>query len=278
MVVGYLLVVALLSLVFFILIFRHYRQSIREGRPEPFRFMQVVISWVLMFVFIGSLGGAVYTVVRGHSTNAQVHDDQSGSSSAVSSSATSTSVKKLAVVGVTFSPKSPTLTGDDIKVNFKVSPQTKLQIVGHFSGKHFKSFKANDDRQMEHFKYHFASAGTYDLVAKRGNKTVTKQLVIKDGVQSSSSSSSSIVSSSSVSEVSSSSSSVVSSPISSNSSSIRSTTTGTTSSTARRYSSTRRSYSPTTGTAASSVTNQQPSTSETSSSATGEYRDGETAQ
>lgn len=224
MVVGYLLVLALLALLFLILIFRHYRRSVTQGRPEPLGFIRIVVNWALLLVLVGSLGSAGYLVLKGnHSSSADQKQDKAVSSSSVVSSSSASTPKKLAALGVTYSPEEPTLTGNSVKVKFKVSPQSSLLIQGHYSGKTFKTFKAKSGRSTEHFSYKFKTAGTYDLVAKRDGKTVTKEITIKDNDASSSSSSSVVASSSSSSAV------VSSSSTSTVQRSSSSTSTGTTS-------------------------------------------------
>lgn len=224
MVVGYLLVLALLALLFLILIFRHYRRSVTQGRPEPLGFIRIVVNWALLLVLVGSLGSAGYLVLKGnHSSSADQKQDKAVSSSSVVSSSSASTPKKLAALGVTYSPEEPTLTGNSVKVKFKVSPQSSLLIQGHYSGKTFKTFKAKSGRSTEHFSYKFKTAGTYDLVTKRDGKTVTKEITIKDNDASSSSSSSVVASSSSSSAV------VSSSSTSTVQRSSSSTSTGTTS-------------------------------------------------
>lgn len=197
MVVGYLLVLALLALVCFILIFHHFRRSIAEGRPEPLGFIRIATNWILLFVFVGSLGGAGYIAFQNHKTSVSEQHAQTSTASSSSSTARATNDTVLAKVSVSYTPKNPVLTENSTKVKFKVSPQTELTIKGHYSGTEFKVFKAQTNRKVEHFNYDFTTDGTYDLIVKRGHKIVTKQLVIKDGQVSSSSSSRAVISSSS---------------------------------------------------------------------------------
>lgn len=289
MVVGYLLVLALLALLFLILIFRHYRRSVTQGRPEPLGFIRIVVNWALLLVLVGSLGSAGYLVLKGnHSSSADQKQDKAVSSSSVVSSSSASTPKKLAALGVTYSPEEPTLTGNSVKVKFKVSPQSSLLIQGHYSGKTFKTFKAKSGRSTEHFSYKFKTAGTYDLVAKRDGKTVTKEITIKDNDASSSSSSSVVASSSSSSAVvSSSSTSTVQRSSSSTSTgttsrtttgtgttaSRRSTYTGNTGSTQHYHTTSGASDS---GTSSYNTTNTTPDSS--TGTGTGEYGEGETAR
>ena len=289
MVVGYLLVLALLALLFLILIFRHYRRSVTQGRPEPLGFIRIVVNWALLLVLVGSLGSAGYLVLKGnHSSSADQKQDKAVSSSSVVSSSSASTPKKLAALGVTYSPEEPTLTGNSVKVKFKVSPQSSLLIQGHYSGKTFKTFKAKSGRSTEHFSYKFKTAGTYDLVAKRDGKTVTKEITIKDNDTSSSSSSSVVASSSSSSAVvSSSSTSTVQRSSSSTSTGTTSrTTTGTGTTASRRSTYTGNTgstqhYHTTSGASDSgassyNTTNTTPNSS--TGTGTGEYGENETAR
>lgn len=289
MVVGYLLVLALLALLFLILIFRHYRRSVTQGRPEPLGFIRIVVNWALLLVLVGSLGSAGYLVLKGnHSSSADQKQDKAVSSSSVVSSSSASTPKKLAALGVTYSPEEPTLTGNSVKVKFKVSPQSSLLIQGHYSGKTFKTFKAKSGRSTEYFSYKFKTAGTYDLVAKRDGKTVTKKITIKDNDASSSSSSSVVVSSSSSSAVVSSSSSSTSAVQRSSSSTSTGTTsrtttgTGTTASRRSTYTGNTGStqhYHTTSGTNNSAATSSYNTTPDSSTgTGTGEYGEGETAR
>lgn len=289
MVVGYLLVLALLALLFLILIFRHYRRSVTQGRPEPLGFIRIVVNWALLLVLVGSLGSAGYLVLKGnHSTSADQKQDKAVSSSSVVSSSSASTPKKLAALGVTYSPEEPTLTGNSVKVKFKVSPQSSLLIQGHYSGKTFKTFKAKSSRSTEHFSYKFKTAGTYDLVAKRDGKTVTKEITIKDNDASSSSSSSVVASSSSSSAVvSSSSTSTVQRSSSSTSTGTTSrTTTGTGTTASRRSTYTGNTgstqhYHTTSGASdsgASSYNTTNTTTDSSTGTGTGEYGEGETAR
>lgn len=289
MVVGYLLVLALLALLFLILIFRHYRRSVTQGRPEPLGFIRIVVNWALLLVLVGSLGSAGYLVLKGnHSSSADQKQDKAVSSSSVVSSSSASTPKKLAALGVTYSPEEPTLTGNSVKVKFKVSPQSSLLIQGHYSGKTFKTFKAKSGRSTEHFSYKFKTAGTYDLVAKRDGKTVTKEITIKDNDTSISSSSSVVASSSSSSAVvSSSSTSTVQRSSSSTSTGTTSrTTTGTGTTASRRSTYTGNTgstqhYHTTSGASdsgASSYNTTNTTLNSSTGTGTGEYGENETAR
>ncbi|WP_137598029.1 hypothetical protein [Paucilactobacillus kaifaensis] len=181
----YLVFLAILSLVFLLMIFTHYRKTVRTGRPENLAFVRIIVSWVLLLTFFGSTGTAIYAAT--HKQTAEPKDD---TSKAVKQTSESTS-KKLAAVGVEFTPKDPVLKNGKVEVTFKVSPQTKLQVLGHYSKKNYKSFDANDSYKTETFKHAFTAEGEYDIVAQRGSKKVVKHLTVTENAVTSSSDSSS---------------------------------------------------------------------------------------
>lgn len=76
-------------------------------------------------------------------------------------------------------------------MTFKVSPGTKVEIVGHYSKTVFKTFKGRSASGKVTLHYTFDDSGTYDIVATKGDKSVTKKLVVKDYEGSSSSENSS---------------------------------------------------------------------------------------
>lgn len=206
----YLSLLAIVSLFFLIIIFRHYRKVIRLGRPEHLAFIRVLVSWILLFTFVGSTGTAIY---------AATHADKTDTSDQASTAVKKESTKPtLSAVSVSFNPEKPALNANgNAEVTFKVSAQTKLKIVGHYSKTDYKTFAAKKGYKTVTHKYKFGNDGSYDIIAQRGNKKVIKHLTIK-GEDASSSSSSSIKSSSSSSSSSSSAVSSSSTPIASSSS------------------------------------------------------------
>lgn len=198
----YLAFLAILSFVFLIMIFMHYRKTMRAGRPENLAFVRVIVSWILLFTFLGSTGTAIYAA-----THPKTKESKQTTSKIVEQTSESTP-EKLAAVGVKFNPTAPVLKNGKIEVTFEVSPQTKLQILGHYSQKNYKTFAANKSAKPENFRHQFTAEGEYDIVAQRGSKKITKHLTVISTAESSSSSylsSSSSVSASSSSTVTSSS-------------------------------------------------------------------------
>ena len=178
-------------------------------------------------------------------------------------------------VSIQFDRKVTLNDNGEAKVKFKVSPQTTLTIRGHKSKEIVKTFKASKGESLVNHTYTFDVAGTYDIIAERGDQKVTKQLKVKenDNAQESSSSSSSVSSSSSsvassVSSTVSSSSSSTASTAQSNSESSSSTTAASSNNggTSRSYNTSRPRYSGngggnrTSGSSTPTASAQEPST------------------
>ncbi len=195
----------------------------------------------------------------------------------------------LGKVSIQFDRKVTLNDNGEAKVKFKVSPQTTLTIRGHKSKEIVKTFKASKGESLVNHTYTFDVAGTYDIIAERGDQKVTKQLKVKenDNAQESSSSSSSVSSSSSsvassVSSTVSSSSSSTASTAQSNSESSSSTTAASSNNggTSRSYNTSRPRYSGngggnrTSGSSTPTAPAQEPSTPAYSQENNGYVSDG----
>lgn len=175
------------------------------------------------------LGGIVFGSIHSHRQEAK--PAQTDKTENVEYAASDSD--NLGKVSVQFDRKVTLNNNGEAKVKFKVSPQTTLTIRGHKSKEIVKTFKASKGESLVNHTYTFDVAGTYDIIAERGDQKVTKQLKVKDNdnTQESSSSSSS-VSSSSSSVASSASSSTVSSSSSSTTSTVQSNSESSSSTTA----------------------------------------------
>lgn len=179
---------------------------------------RVFFNWTLVAVLVICVGGIIFGSVHSHrqeSKPAQTDKTENVEYTASDSD-------NLGKVSVQFDRKVTLNDNGEAKVKFKVSPQTTLTIRGHKSKEIVKTFKASKGESLVNHTYTFDVAGTYDIIAERGDQKVTKQLKIKenDNIQESSSSSSSVSSSSS--SVASSASSTVSSSSSSTASTAQS--------------------------------------------------------
>lgn len=189
---------------------------------------RVFFNWTLVAVLVICVGGIVFGSIHSHRQEAK--PAQTDKTENVEYAASDSD--NLGKVSVQFDRKVTLNDNGEAKVKFKVSPQTTLTIRGHKSKEIVKTFKASKGESLVNHIYTFDVAGTYDIIAERGDQKVTKQLKVKDNdnAQESSSSSSSVSSSSS--SVASSASSTVSSSSSSTASTAQSNSESSSSTTA----------------------------------------------
>lgn len=156
---------------------------------------RVFFNWTLVAVLVICVGGIVFGSIHSHRQEAK--PAQTDKTENVEYAASDSD--NLGKVSVQFDRKVTLNDNGEAKVKFKVSPQTTLTIRGHKSKEIVKTFKASKGESLVNHTYTFDVAGTYDIIAERGDQKVTKQLKVKgnDNTQESSSSSSSISSSSS---------------------------------------------------------------------------------
>ena len=189
---------------------------------------RVFFNWTLVAVLVICVGGIIFGSIHSHRQEAK--PAQTDKTENVEYAASDSD--NLGKVSVQFDRKVTLNDNGEAKVKFKVSPQTTLTIRGHKSKEIVKTFKASKGESLVNHTYTFDVAGTYDIIAERGDQKVTKQLKVKDNdnAQESSSSSSSVSSSSS--SVASSASSTVSSSSSSTASTAQSNSESSSSTTA----------------------------------------------
>ena len=209
---------------------------------------RVFFNWTLVAVLVICVGGIIFGSIHSHRQEAK--PAQTDKTENVEYAASDSD--DLGKVSIQFDRKVTLNDNGEAKVKFKVSPQTTLTIRGHKSKEIVKTFKASKGESLVNHTYTFDVAGTYDIIAERGDQKVTKQLKVKenDNAQESSSSSSSVSSSSSsvassVSRTVSSSSSSTASTAQSNSESSSSTTAASSNNggTSRSYNTSRPRYS-----------------------------------
>ena len=219
---------------------RNGNNFVSEGR--------VFFNWTLVAVLVICVGGIIFGSIHSHRQEAK--PAQTDKTENVEYTASDSD--DLGKVSIQFDRKVTLNDNGEAKVKFKVSPQTTLTIRGHKSKEIVKTFKASKGESLVNHTYTFDVAGTYDIIAERGDQKVTKQLKVKenDNAQESSSSSSSVSSSSSsvassVSSTVSSSSSSTASTAQSNSESSSSTTAASSNNggTSRSYNTSRPRYS-----------------------------------
>lgn len=199
--IWYLIFLAVFSLIALIVSFLNLRTILRNGRQIKFNKLRVLVSWLLLFVFIGSVGGATYLGLNHGQSTSQKSDAVKTSQTSSSSS----SSKKPAVgnLKVTYSPGEPIIYGDSVKVTFKVPAKAKLKIVAHYSGLTYKTF-TNHHNKASYFKFDFDEASTFDLVVTKNGHKKTQKITIEQANNTAQSTQTSAVSTSSYSEQSSS--------------------------------------------------------------------------
>lgn len=246
---------------------------------------RVFFNWTLVAVLVICVGGIIFGSIHSHRQEAKpAQTDKTENVEYADSDS-----DDLGKVSIQFDRKVTLNDNGEAKVKFKVSPQTTLTIRGHKSKEIVKTFKASKGESLVNHTYTFDVAGTYDIIAERGDQKVTKQLKVKenDNAQGSSSSSSSVSSSSSsvassVSSTVSSSSSSTASTAQSNSESSSSTTAASSNNggTSRSYNTSRPRYSGngggnrTSGSSTSTAPAQEPSTPAYSQENNGYVSDG----
>lgn len=256
---------------------RNGNNFVSEGR--------VFFNWTLVAVLVICVGGIIFGSIHSHRQEAK--PAQTDKTENVEYTASDSD--DLGKVSIQFDRKVTLNDNGEAKVKFKVSPQTTLTIRGHKSKEIVKTFKASKGESLVNHTYTFDVAGTYDIIAERGDQKVTKQLKVKenDNAQESSSSSSSVSSSSSsvassVSSTVSSSSSSTASTAQSNSESSSSTTAASSNNggTSRSYNTSRPRYSGngggnrTSGSSTPTAPAQEPSTPAYSQENNGYVSDG----
>ena len=246
---------------------------------------RVFFNWTLVAVLVICVGGIIFGSIHSHRQEAKpAQTDKTENVEYADSDS-----DDLGKVSIQFDRKVILNDNGEAKVKFKVSPQTTLTIRGHKSKEIVKTFKASKGESLVNHTYTFDVAGTYDIIAERGDQKVTKQLKVKenDNAQESSSSSSSVSSSSSsvassVSSTVSSSSSSTASTAQSNSESSSSTTAASSNNggTSRSYNTSRPRYSGngggnrTSGSSTPTAPAQEPSTPAYSQENNGYVSDG----
>nr|WP_283577842.1 hypothetical protein [Limosilactobacillus reuteri] len=246
---------------------------------------RVFFNWTLVAVLVICVGGIIFGSIHSHRQEAKpAQTDKTENVEYADSDS-----DDLGKVSIQFDRKVTLNDNGEAKVKFKVSPQTTLTIRGHKSKEIVKTFKASKGESLVNHTYTFDVAGTYDIIAERGDQKVAKQLKVKenDNAQESSSSSSSVSSSSSsvassVSSTVSSSSSSTASTAQSNSESSSSTTAASSNNggTSRSYNTSRPRYSGngggnrTSGSSTPTAPAQEPSTPAYSQENNGYVSDG----
>lgn len=178
--IWYLIFLAVSSLIALIVNFLNMKESLLSRQKMKFGRLRVLSNWLLLAIFVGSLGGAGFATFKGMPSSENSVKTQHAQTASSSKHTVKKTSLKADQLSVTYSPKKPIVSGDSLTVKFKVPAKAKLEIVGHYSGTTYKTF-TNHHNKVTTFKYKFKAddTGTFDLVlTKNGHKT-TKKFTVK---------------------------------------------------------------------------------------------------
>ncbi|MCI1975617.1 MAG: hypothetical protein LKJ51_06850 [Limosilactobacillus sp.] len=182
-----LIIVGIIALILLIIQYVGQVKRMRQGDTFVSR-GRAFVNWLLLFIIVGSIGGTVYAD----------HHSKSDSDITETKAITSDTDEEADQVYINYDKKKARLNDDGVApMKIIVSPNTKVKIVGHDTGKVYKTFKAEKSDGPVTIKYDFEYAAKYDIIATRGHKKVKKTITIKEQKNDSSSSSSSSATSSS---------------------------------------------------------------------------------
>lgn len=172
-------VLAILSFVAFILMLVIRVQIIKchNRITNPSRFT-VFLSWLLILVFFGSLGGIIYGVSNPGALphfHYNRHKQEILQTKLQEKKADHLSKK----VKFAWTPVEPSLNADGIaKVSFILPQNTQVRVIGHNSGMIYAAFSSG--KQPTKHQVRLNSAGDYDVKVTTGSKTTMYSLSVAD--------------------------------------------------------------------------------------------------
>jgi hypothetical protein len=172
--IAYLIFLAVFSLIVLIVGFLNIRASLKNGREIKFVRVRALFSWLLVFIFVGSIGGTIYLSVH----DSELPSKTTGSAKTQKTISKASTSKTGPNLKVTYSPNEPIIYNDSVEVSFKVPAKAKLEIVAHFSGLTYKTF-TNHTNKTKYFKFNFDEASTFDLVVTRNGHKKTQKITIE---------------------------------------------------------------------------------------------------
>ena len=167
----YLIVVAIVAFSILFVMFKNYRTVVTSHLEERHPHVRITMSWILLLLMLGSLGGAVFAAVH-PSDKAKTATVKQSSSHKHASQSSSKKIDKLAIQ---LSTDTPTV-GNELTLS--ISSKTSVKIIGHNTRSVYQTFDAGKNSKKETFKYTFTSGGPYDIVIQRGSKTITKAITV----------------------------------------------------------------------------------------------------
>lgn len=178
---------AILSFLAFILMLVIRVQIIKchNRITNPSRFT-VFLSWLLILVFFGSLGGIIYGVsnpgVLPH-FHYNRHKQETLQTKLQEKKAQREAKKKAdhlsKKVKFAWTPVEPSLNADGIaKVSFILPQNTQVRVIGYNSGMIYAAFSSG--KQPTKHQVRLDSAGDYDVKVTTGSKTTMYSLSVAD--------------------------------------------------------------------------------------------------
>lgn len=206
--VNSLIIVAVVSLVIFIIKFSRQIHRIKRGRNYTGP-GSVFVNWVLILAFIISIAGIGYEKFANH----QASDTQTVAKAPSATKAVKDTDNNDDSQNLKLKFRDDVTMDSDgvVRLKITVSAGAKVVIKGANSGKKYAGFTAPSGSGTVTKVVVLDSTGPYKVVASRGGKKVTKNLVVRDNVNDDNTSASTDVSSSSSQRPASSSASSVSS-------------------------------------------------------------------
>lgn len=180
-------VLAIASFVLFILILvarvqliKHYRRVTNASR------FTVFLSWLLIIIFFGSLGGIVYGV--GHPNalphfHYNRHKQETLQTKLQQKEAKQKAKQKVAKlekkVKFAYTPVNPKLDGNgEAKVKFILPRQTTVRVIGAHSGVIYATFSSSN--KVKEISKAFNNSGDYLVKVTTNGKTTNYKMTIAD--------------------------------------------------------------------------------------------------
>lgn len=190
--VNTLLIVAAVALILFIIKFLRQIAKIKRGNEIVSR-GSVVINWILAIAFIVGIGGAGYLHFT---TPTNVSEKPRVVKKPSASKPTKTTTPDQTPLKLSFRNDVTMDSDDSVHLKITVSAGSKVTIKGRNTGEKYASFTAPAGSGTVTKVVDLDSPGPYKVIARRGSKKVSKNLIVRDNTTTADVSSSNSISSS----------------------------------------------------------------------------------
>lgn len=174
--VNTLLIVAAVALILFIIKFLRQIAKIKRGNEIVSR-GSVVINWILAIVFIVGIGGAGYLHFMAP-TNVSEKPRVVKKPSA--SKPTKTTTPEQTPLKLSFRNDVTMDSDDSVHLKITVSAGAKVTIEGRNTGEKYASFTAPAGSGTVTKVVNLDNSGPYKVIARRGSKKISKNLIVRD--------------------------------------------------------------------------------------------------